>query len=258
MSMSEIFSQLAQEQGVSVDEWIANTASKGAEATLTYNWRCEDSSGLAQGDCEVKVELGQISKSHGFQVSGARQGVASASSGSVDAVRSRSHVTGLTIHMRGEGGIEATSIVTIIGIIAQVVIFLFIGNQLISALSSSILSGKSRRSIRCIEHYNDVVHQQIAEIVQQKKNAQPELMGLSDATLHAKAVDDIETLCGFELHGQAKTEKVDKVLTALQKTNGSVHLAAQVLGEDAGPLRLQMLKEANKTKFAKDSATNVN
>eukprot|EP00746_Dinoflagellata_sp_MGD_P163402 gnl/MRDRNA2_/MRDRNA2_91415_c0_seq1.p1 gnl/MRDRNA2_/MRDRNA2_91415_c0~~gnl/MRDRNA2_/MRDRNA2_91415_c0_seq1.p1 ORF type:complete len:411 (-),score=88.66 gnl/MRDRNA2_/MRDRNA2_91415_c0_seq1:69-1301(-) len=259
MSMNEIFSQLAQEKGMQVDEWIAATASKGAEAQLTYNWQCEDSSDLAEGDCEVKVELGQISSSHGFQVSSVQQPVATQlTQGGIAAVRSRSHVTGLTVHMRGEGGIEATSITTILGIVSQAVIFLLIGNQIVTIIALSVLKGGPRRSLRCTEHYNDEVHQQIAEIVKAKKEAQPELSGLSDATLHAKLVDDIETLCGCELHGNVKKEKVGKVLTALVKTQGSVHLAAQVLGEDGSALRLAMLKEAAKTKFDKEEATNIN
>jgi hypothetical protein len=258
MSVNDIFSQLAKEQGMGVDEWIAATASKGTEAQLIYNWACEDSSSLAEGDCEVKVELGQISSSHGFQVSGALQPVASEASGAISAVRSRSHVTGLTVHMRGEGGIEATSITTVLGIAAQAVIFLLIGNQIVTTLALSVFKGGSRRSLRCTEHYNDEVHQHIAEIVKAKKEAQPELSGLSDATLHAKLVDDIETLCGCELHGKVKKDKVDKVLTALSKTQGSVHLAAQVLGDDGSALRIAMLKEATKTKFPKDEATNIN
>lgn len=256
-TMNEIFSELAEENGMAVDEWIAAAASKGAEAQLTYNWHCEDKAELKEGDCEVTVELGQISSSHGYKVSGALQPVANPDSGS--SVRSRSHVTGLTVHMRGEGGIEALSTTTILSIVAQVVIFLLIGNQIMTALSLSVFSGGDRRSLRCMDHYNDEVHQNIAEIVKAKKGAQPELSGLSDATLHAKMVDDIETLCGFELHGKARKDKVDKVLTALQQSDGSVHLAAQVLGDDGSALRLAMLKEANQTKFGKDGEpTNIN
>jgi len=253
MSLSDAFWQLASEQGKSVDDWISATASKGAEAQLTYNWLCEDSSELAQGGCEVKVDFGQLSSSHGLQASSALQPVASTASGSMGAVRSRSHVMGLTVHMRGEGGIEATSATSILGIITQVVIFLLIGNQVVTAISQHVFSGGQRRALRYTDHYNDDVHQQIAEIVQAKKEAQPELSGLSDATLHAKLVDDIETLCGFELHDKAARDKVNKVLTALHKTHGSVAMAAQVLGDDGSALRLAMLKQVAATE-----ATNLN
>jgi hypothetical protein len=263
MSMNEVFSKLAKDQGMTVDEWIATAARQGTEAQLTYDWRCEDSSELAQSGCEVKVELGQISSSHGFEVTGASQPVATKNAaGSIETVRRRSHVTGLTVHMRGEGGIEATSTTTVLGIVAQVVIFLLLGNQIVTMLSNSFLQGAPRRKLVCEEQYNDEVHQQIDEIVEQKKDAQPELIGLSDATLHAKLVDDIETLCGFELHGKAKDkEKLNKVLKVLTQTSGSVHKAAKMLGDEGSALRLQMIQEANKKagdKFSKDEPTNVN
>merc|ERR1719321_27689 len=144
---------------MAVDEWIAATALKGAEAQLTYTWVCEDSSELAQGDCDVKVELGQLSSSHGFQVSGALQPVPITASGSLGAVRRRSHVTGLTVHMRGEGGIEAILMTPIFGIIAQWVILMLIGNHITSLLSNSVFHGSHRRSLRCTEHYHDNIHQ---------------------------------------------------------------------------------------------------
>lgn len=239
MSVDEVFTRLAKDQEMSVDEWIAATASKGAEAQLTYDWHCEDSSELAQGDCEVKVELGQISSSRGFQVSSALQPVPTYDWGGLSgAVRRRSHVTGLTVHMRGQGGIEAMAITPILAIIAQVVIFMLLGNRIVTALAIHVFHGSHRRSLRCTEHYYDDVHQQIAEIVRQKKEAQPELNGLSDSTVHAKLVDDIETLCGFELHGKHKKDKVFNVLTALQKTHGNVNVAARVLGEAEEPMPL--------------------
>jgi len=259
MSMNDLFSQLAEQQGMAVDEWIAATALKGAEAQLTFDWRCEDSSGLTQGDCDVKVELGQLSSSHGFQASGVTllQPV-SAASGSLGAVRRRSHVTGLTVHMRGEGGIEATMITSVLGVVASAVILLIIGNQILTFLTTSIMSGAYRRSLRCHEHYFDDVHQQIAEIVKQKKDAQPELAGLSDATVHAKLVDDIETLCGFELHGKARKDKVKKVLTALEKTSGSTQMAALELKAEGGAtFRLGTFKGATKPKGAAERSIDL-
>jgi predicted small metal-binding protein len=249
VDVDELVSRLAKAEGQAPDKWLATVVSEGAEAFLHYHWSCEDRGGLALDGCKTEVELGVLSSSHGFQMKGSAQPTASKEGG---VAWRRPHLVGLKVHLRGSGGLEGMSIITILNVIMQFVAFTLLITQLVCVLSLTVFDGSTRRTTRITENYIEEVHARIAKIVTMKKADQPALSGLSDTTLHAKLVDDIETLCGFALDGKSKSDKVDNVLDALYRHAGSVHKVALELGEDnIGGIKLSTLAGATTKKKPK-------
>lgn len=248
--VGDILAQLAAASSLSEDDWVSQGADRGAEALLTYHWRCVDSSALSLEGCDVHAKLSTLSTSYGsfFQASGALSPVGDTDSAmqNTATTRRRSFLKGLVVHMHGEGGLEIVSAVSVLNIVAQVMAMLLIGSHIAACMGLTCFKGHQRRMRAATESYSEEVHAKLSQIVSMKKAEQPSLAKIRDAHLHAKLLDDVEVLCGFAVDHRTKSDKVSRVLEALAKHAGSVPKAAKELGED-GQIRLSLLEGASGT-----------
>jgi hypothetical protein len=135
---------------------------------------------------------------------------------------------GMNIHFRGEGHTTVYAAYPILMMICQLVVLVLVAG--FGCFSCLFPGGHPNET--AFEPYPDSLHADIHKVVRLKKEANPELQGLTNHRLHQRVKEDVEVMCGVGLNDAGHQQQVRQCVKALLKNNGSVIDAAKDLGAD--------------------------
>lgn len=203
-----------------------NVLSSGVELEHTFHWQCDD---LESYDdrygCNVWTD--QTVTRHEFSISRSTIPVARGAGGEM--LRRSVILYGMNIHFRGEGHTTVYLAHPILMMICQ----LFALVLLSGLMCFCCLFNGGHPNESAFEPYSDSVHKALWKVVTLKKEANPELQGLTNHRLHQGVKEDVEVLAGAPIFNDSGSqETVGKCLDALMRNNGSKAEAAKELQLD--------------------------
>lgn len=212
------------------EAWVSRKMSEGLEIEHSFHWQCNDIKLEDRYGCNVWTDQSVIRD--GFKVSRVSVPTSRGSLERGEKLRRRVTFTGMMVHFSGQGGVDDVTGHAVMNMIAQLVTMILLAGMVISFLTFGVLGGSGRRCARAFDAYPEALHAELHKVVRMKKQACPELEGLTDDRLHQRIQEDVQILCGLDFNDQNHGKQIQHAVETLKKHQGSMAESAKEMGVD--------------------------